>query len=140
MFRLKNEKNQVKKCDLKRIIIIEAHTNFITSVFIFPLGNIFSVLDIKSIKIWDNNFNFIQTIEKHMEDIINTVTYSFNGNIISCSDDKNIKIWKLNINVFHQLMEEPIHSISIILILLLKDKNILMSGGKYETKFWNKKI
>ena len=181
MFRLKNKINQVKKCELKRIKSLVTHYNIINLVSVFPLGNIISVSDDKSIKIWDINFNLLQNIKNaHNKGInyvdikdennfvtcsedkniktwikkenkfelnqiikdehknaINKVIYTFNGNIISCSDNNNIKIWDLSTPKYKLIMEKTIHSESIKSILLLEDKEILISGGNDGTKFWN---
>ena len=59
-----------------------------------------------------------------------------NKNLISCSLDKTIKIWEENNNNYQNIItltdEGAIHS-----ILLLEDKNILISCRKNGVKFWN---
>ena len=164
------------KYDLKLIKTINAHDNFITCVSVFPSGNIISVSDDKSIKIWDNNFNLLQNIpnahkerinyidikdennfvtcsndksiktwikkentfkinqikEKAHENIINKVLYYLNEKIISCSDDKSIKIWESQKKFFLIFYSKYINS-----LLLLKDKNILISGGNDGITFWS---
>ncbi len=63
--------------------------------------------------------------------------YCLNGNLISCSWDKKIKIWKENNNNNYDNIKILTHSKWINSILLLEDKNILISSGLDGTKFWN---
>ena len=167
--------------NLKQINSID---NYIISLYIFPSGNIISILFDKSIKIYDNYFNIIQTIpnghndyityvniknednfvtyslkniktwiknkEKSKEkyslnkiinnahdDWINQVIYNKNGNLISCSDDKSIKIWEEDNNNNYQSITILRHDDEIYSLLLLDDKNMLISSGFDGTKFWN---
>ena len=55
------------------------------------------------------------------------VIYFLNGNLISCSWDKTIKIWKENNN--YENIQTLEHSDRIGTLLLLEDKNILISSG-----------
>ena len=61
--------------------------------------------------------------------------YCSNNNLISCSDDKTIKIWKENNN--YENIQILKHSDYIYSLLLLEDKNILISSGVDGTKLWN---
>ncbi len=65
-----------------------------------------------------------------------------NGNLISCSSDKNIKIWKENNNFlffknYYDNIKTLTHSDYVCSLLLLEDKNILISSGCDGTKFWD---
>ena len=61
-----------------------------------------------------------------------------NKNIISCSNDGTVKIWEENINNNkYQLITSLKHSDTIRSILILNNKNILISSGSDGTKFWN---
>ena len=55
-------KIQLKSCNLKNITSIHCHNASITSVSIFPSGNIISTSDDKSIIIYDILFNILQNI------------------------------------------------------------------------------
>ena len=81
------------KYDLKLIKTINAHDNFITCVSVFPSGNIISVSDDKSIKIWDNNFNLLQNIQNAHKERINYIDIKDENNFVTCSNDKSIKTW-----------------------------------------------
>jgi len=176
-----HNKNNIIINNLKQINSID---NYIISLYVFPSGNIISILFDKSIKIYDNYFNIIQTIpnghndyityvniknednfvtyslkniktwikikEKFKEeyslnkiinnaheDWINKVIYNKNLNLISCSDDKSIKIWEEDNNNNYQCITVLRHDDEIYSILLLEDKNILISSGLDGTKFWN---
>ncbi len=169
---------------LKEIKTIDENTNIIFSISIFPSGNIVSVSNNKSIKIYDINFNSLQVIENAHDDIIyyvsiydefnfvtcskdknikiwkgqkvfneltyflnesiqnahndeiNKVIYDSNKKLYSCSEDKTIKIWE-SYNNKYQLVITLSHSNSIKSLLLLEDKNILLSSGIDGTIFWN---
>ena len=176
------EKNK-KKFDFKQIKSINAHNKPINSISIFPSGNLISISNDESIKIFDTNYNNIQTInsahngniryinvkdennfvtcseDKSIKtwikkenkfqlnhniinahkDWINKVIYNSNGNLISCSLDKTVKIWEENNNKYN-LICTIIHSddyCCVCSILLLENKNILLSSGYNGTNLWN---
>ena len=92
----------------------------------------------KSIKTWikkENEFELYNHIKNAHKNYISKIIYSSNGNLISCSVDSTIKIWE-KINNNYQLLTTLIQSNYIIIILLLKDKNILVSSGEGGTEFW----
>jgi len=185
----KNNKIQLKKCNLQNINSIQPHKNIINSLSTFPSGNIISVSNDQSIIIYDINLNILQNIQNAHNDWINyvevidennfitcsedekiklwikkgnkfifnkiinnahergiyKVIYCSNGNIISCSYDNTIKIWKKYYNNYINI-KTLTHSDSTSFlsiynfpdsILLLEDKNILISSGPDGTKFWN---
>ena len=111
-----------------RSVAIESDTFFITSS-----------LDC-SIKSWIKNGNLFQNhqIIKHAHNSdINKIILSSNENLLSCSDDRTIKIWKKNNNNQYEFIKFLEHSTQIFSILLIEDKNSLISTGNYETKLWN---
>ena len=59
-----------------------------------------------------------------------------NGNLISCSKDKTVKIW-VKINDNYQLTTIINHINKVHSILLLEDKKILISSGKFGTNFYD---
>ena len=65
------------------------------------------------------------------------VIYGLNESIISCSTDNTIKIWKENdYNQFYNI--ETLYHLDVVnSILLLEDKNMLISCGFDKTMFWN---
>ena len=165
---------------MKMIKSIYTNNNCVYSVSSFPSGNIVSVSNDKSIKIYDIHYNIIQNIknaylgpinyvdikddnnfvacsdDKNIKtwikdkkdyiinkiiknahnDSITKVIYFSNRNLISCSYDKTVKIWEEN-NKNYQLISILNHSNLVWSILLLNDKNILISSGWNGTKFWN---
>ena len=173
-------KFELFKSNFKLIKFINVHDDRINSISVFPLGNIISVSRDKSIKIFNQQYYILQTIENaHNENItfvdikddnnfvtcswdksiktwiknekvfklnqsinnahncsINKVIYYSNKYLISCSNNKDIKIWEEN-NKEYQLVSTLEHSNVINSILLLNDKNILVSSGMDGTKFWN---
>ena len=166
---------------LKKIL----HKEPIQNIEIFPSGNIISVSDDKSIKIYDKNFNIIQIIENahddsiqyvsikndntfitcckkyiikiwerniklenkikfeeknsfftNHSDIITQLIYSSNNDIFSCSIDKTVKVWKKNKKKYENLKTLE-HNNKMFSILLLQQKNILISSGKDGTYIWD---
>ena len=81
------------------------------------------------------NFKINQIIKNAHDDGIIKVIYCSNGNLISCSYDKTIKILKENNN--YENIQILKHSDRINSLLLLEDKNILISSGADGTKLWN---
>ena len=59
--------------NLSNIKEINAHNDSIYSLSIFPSGNFISTSRDKSIKIWDQNYNNIQTTINAHDDYINYV-------------------------------------------------------------------
>ena len=172
--------NNTSKLKLKLIKSINAHMDWINLVSKFPFGNIISVSNDKSIKIYDMNYNIIQHIQNAHIRSINYVDIKDENNFVTCSNDKSIKtwikkenkfilnksiinahndeiykviyysneklisysydgiikIWEENINNY-QLITSIKHSNFIYSILLIKDKNLLISSDSNGTKLWN---
>ena len=170
----------------KENTLIDPNDEHISTISIFPCGNLISVTYEQSIKIYDkNNFNIIQYIEDKYNDdkdyildisikddnnfvtcstdgsiriwkkninkyeinqiisnahvnYINKIIYNSKGNLISCSFDKSIKIWEENNNNY-ECIKILNHSNNIWSLLLLDNKNILISSGLDGTKFWDLK-
>ena len=126
-------------------IIKNAHKTFINYGYIKDEDNFVTCSYDKKIKTWirnknkqkENKFKLNQTIENAHENIIHKVIYLINENLISCSEDKTLKIWEKNNNKY-QLTTILTHLLSIKSILLLEDKNILLSCGNDGIKFWKK--
>ena len=126
--------------------ISNAHEESITYVSIKDENNFVTCSSDQNIKIWNkmkNNlkseyfFDLNQTINNAHDDSINKIIYCSNGNIISCSEDNKIKIWEENNNNNYQCIKILTHNDCVTSILLLEDKNILISSGNDGTKFWN---
>ena len=121
-------------------IIENAHEQWIYNVSIKDENNFITCSTDESIKIWikRNNYYYLKyTINESHNGWINKIIYCSNGNIISCSEDKSIKIWEEIYNNEYQLICKLIHSDFVYSILLLEDKNLLISSGYEGTKFWN---
>ena len=128
--------------------ISNAHDDYITDVSIKDENNFVTCSSDKNIKIWikminyltnEYSFNLSQIINNAHDDWINKVIYCLNGNIFSCSRDNKIKIWEENNNNNYQCIKILSHNDCVYSILLLEDKNILISSGLDGTKFWNLK-
>ena len=102
--------------------------------------NNFVTASFKNIITWiknENEFKTNEIIENAHTDWIYKVLYYQNGSIISCSNDKKIKIWEENNNNKHECITILLNEDRIRSILLLSEKNILVSSGYEGTKLWN---
>ncbi len=95
------------------------------------------------IKLWikmENMFIINKIIQNAHDNRIHKVIYCSNGNLISCSIDEKIKIWKENNNKNYENIKILTDSNCISSLLLLEDKNILISSGWDGTKLWSLNI
>ena len=83
--------NQNKSLKLKLIKTVHVHELRINSVQLFPSGNLISVSDDYSIKIYDKDLNVLQHILNAHNDCIPYVCVKDDNNFVTCSGDKNIK-------------------------------------------------
>ena len=90
---LSEKNNEIKIENIIQINSINAHESWIRSVSIFPSGNIISVSNDQSIKIYVNNFNILQIISNAHEHIIYYVSVKDENNFVTCSLDESIKTW-----------------------------------------------
>ena len=74
-------------------------------------------------------------INNAYNDSIKKIIYNSEGNLISCSFDGLIKIWELK-NGEYKNIKTLNHTSYVESILLLENKNILISAG-FGFKFWN---
>ena len=119
--------------------IQNAHDNSISYLEIKDENNFITCSSDKNIKLWikkEKQFQINKIIKEAHEDKIRKVIYCFNSNLISCSWDKTIKIWKENNNNYESFKTLN-HSDKICSIILLEDKNILISSGYDGTKLWD---
>ena len=137
---ISNDKS-IKIIDLNFNIIqtIEkAHVDLITNSDVKDEDNFVTCSNDKSIKTWikkENKYQINKIIKKAHLNSIRKIIYYNNENLISCSLDKSIKIWKENKDNYINILTLN-HLDLIFSILLLKDKNILISSGIDGTKFW----
>ena len=140
--KLLNEKKKIQltKSNLKNIKTVNAKIYWINSIGIFPSGNIIIVSDDKSIKIFDSNFNEIQTIKNAHEDSIIYVNIKDENNFVTCSNDKSIKTWIQIENEFiEKIIIENAHD-DIINKVIYDLKGNLYSCSFDETiKIWESK-
>ena len=119
--------------------IQNAHDNSISYLEIKDENNFITCSSDKNIKLWikkEKQFQINKIIKEAHEDKIRKVIYCLNNNLISCSWDKTIKIWKENNNKYESIKTLN-HSDKICSIILLEDKNILISSGYDGTKLWD---
>ena len=118
--------------------IEKAHEDLITYSDVKDEDNFVTCSNDKSIKTWikkENKYQINKIIKKAHLKSIRKIIYYNNENLISCSLDKSIKIWKKNKDNYINILTLN-HLDLIYSILLIKDKNILISSGIDGTKFW----
>ena len=118
--------------------IENAHDSWITYVDIKDENNFVTSSNDTNIKTWikkNNNFEVNHDITNAHDSIIYKVIYDSKGNLISCSKDGKIKIWEENNGEYENIKILDNYGM-LTSILLLEDKNILISSG-YTTKFWD---
>ena len=123
-------------------IIKNAHNDTIYYVSIKDEDNFATCSFDNSIKIWlkkNNKFECIETINNTHNKTIFKVIYCINNEIISCSYDKTVKIWSNKNKKNYECIKTFMHKVFVNTILLLEDKNILISAGWDGTYFWNYK-
>ena len=96
----------------------------------------------KNIEIWikkenENKFSLKNIIKNAHKIMISKIIYCSNGNIISCSYDKTIKIWEEILNNEYQSITILTHLNAVCSIMLLEDKNYLVSSGEDGNYLWN---
>ena len=119
--------------------IQNAHEDLIGCANIKDENNFVTCSNDKNIKTWikkENQFEINQIIENAHNQIIRKVIYYLDNKLISCSYDSTIKIWEEKNNNYQNIFTLN-HSKEVFSILLLKDKNILVSSGNDRTSFWN---
>ncbi len=131
-------------------IMENAHNTGISDVSIKDENNFATSCWEEEIKIWykknnenneenKNNFILKETINSgNNNNWIAKIIYDCSGKIISCGKDKTIKIWERN-NKENKYEKVTIltHSDILYSLLLLNDKNLLITSGIDGTRFWN---
>ena len=121
--------------------IPNAHNDWIYFVSVQNDNNFVTCGDDKIIKTWckaKKNFKFNTKIENAHISTIYKVIYYLKDKLISCSKDSTIKIWQEYKYKFYQNLTtikagyDETNS-----ILLIEDKNILITGGLQGTTIWN---
>ena len=132
------KKIQLTNSNLKKIKTVNARIYWINSISVFPSsGNIISVSDDKTIKIYDQQFNEIQTIQNAHNDSIIYVSIKDEKNFVTCSSDKSIKTWNKKYNEFKQNIHiENAHDDSINKIIYDSKSNLYSCSWDETIKIW----
>ena len=137
----KKKKIQLINSNLKNIKTVNTRMYWINSISVFPSsGNIISVSDDKTIKIYDQQFNEIQTIQNAHNDSIIYVSIKDEKNFVTCSSDKSIKTWISKNNEFTQKIHiENAHDDSINKIIYDSKSNLYSCSWDETIKIWELK-
>ena len=144
IFSIFNNSIKITEVNFSKIIqlIEKAHNDFITYITIKDENNFVSCSKDKNIKTWkkekNNKLFQLNKIIKNAHDFtIKKILYYKSDNLISCSLDQTIKIWKENDNNSYDNIQIIYESNIICSILLLEEKNILISSAINLTKFYS---
>ena len=113
-----------EKINLVNIKTITVNNNEINSLSVFPSGNLISISNDKSIKLYNNNFTIIQIIRKAHKNSIQCLSIKDDNNFITSSNDNDINIWikkKINSSLIIQFKKH----IKILFIKLFIVKIII---------------
>ena len=133
----KNNKIQLKKCNLQNINSIKPHKNTINSASTFPSGNIISVSRDKSIIIYDINLNILQKIENSHNDWIYYVEVIDENNFITSSADQSIKLWiKKKTQFFINRTIKNAHKEQVNKVIYCSNKNLISCSYDNTIKIW----
>ena len=131
---LKNEKTNKTLINIKKI---KAHNDWVTSVSILPSGKIISASKDRTIKIWDENFNIIQTIENEHSNKIDYISIKNEDNFITCSFDKSINIYRKKNNKY--ILRKKLsnaHNDEIRKVIYCDNGNIFSCSFDRTIKYW----
>ena len=123
--------------NLNLIKTINVQKDYINSISIFPSGNIISVSEDKSIKIFDIHYNILQNIKNAHDESIIYVDVKDENNFITCSYDKSIKTWIKFNNEFkiNQCIYNA-HKEQINKVLYHSNSNIISCSRDKIIKIW----
>ena len=134
----KNRKKiKLTNSKIKNTNIIKSHNNYINSISTFPLGNIISVSDDKSIKIYNIHFELLQNIENAHNNGIIYVNIKDEKNFVSCSFD--IKTWinKGNNTKFEiNKIIKNAHNDKIMKVIFYKNNFLISCSWDKTIKIW----
>ena len=119
--------------------IEEAHDDYINYVSIKDENNFGTCARDNNIKLWikkENTFIIKDIIKNAHESWVFKIIYLSNDTIFSCSYDKTIKVWEKKNNSYENIRLIK-HSNIVYSILLLEDKNYLISSGEFGTNIYN---
>ena len=136
--KIKTDKIQLTKCNLTKINSFQLHNDWIRFISIFPSGDLISVSNDKSIKIFDINFNFIQIINNAHNDSIIHISIKNQNYFVTCSIDKTIRIWiRKNNNKFeiNQIINDC-HDDIIFMTLYCLNDNLISCSNDGKIKIW----
>jgi WD40 repeat protein len=128
-----------EKINLVNIKTITVNNNEINSLSVFPSGNLISISNDKSIKLYNNNFTIIQIIRKAHKNSIQCLSIKDDNNFITSSNDNDINIWikKKNKFILNYSIQKA-HKDFIYQIIYCKNNNIISYSKDLTFKIWEK--
>ena len=123
---------------LKLELSINAHSDTIFQISIFPSGKIISVSKDKSIKIWNNDYSLYQNIPNAHEHSIYNVSIKDENSFATCSYDESIKFWNKKDEKFQcsEILKEA-HDFQIFKVLYFKNGTLFSCSEDGNVKIWD---
>ena len=123
---------------LKLELSINAHSDTIFQISIFPSGKIISVSKDKSIKIWNNDYSLYQNIPNAHEHSIFNVSIKDENSFATCSYDESIKFWNKKDEKFQcsEILKEA-HDFQIFKVLYFKNGTLFSCSEDGNVKIWD---
>ena len=121
--------------------IEDAHDDYINYISVKDDNNFATCSRDKSIKTWikkekDDKYVLNHEIKNAHDSWIFKILFMPNEKIISCSYDKTVKIWENKNNMYANI--KTMNHLNIVYsLLILQDKNMLISSGEFGTKIYS---
>ena len=121
--------------------IEDAHDDYINYISVKDDNNFATCSRDKSIKTWikkekDDKYVLNYEIKNAHDSWVFKILFMPNEKIISCSYDKTVKIWENKNNMYANI--KTMNHLNIVYsLLILQDKNMLISSGEFGTKIYS---
>jgi len=132
-----NTNQNKKKYMFKEIKKMQLHISLIIKLLKFPSGNFISISYDQTIKIWDKNFNPIQSLINEDNNEIYDISIKDDNNFVICTTmittwEKNLDLFKINNMILNAHKFEKINR-----VIYCKNDNII-SSDIHLIKIWSK--
>ena len=149
---LENDLLAIGSCDINKIEIwnitsqtkistLNDHTNCVNTMFsvkIFKKSYLITGAADTTIRLYDNNFNRLQTLKEHTGSLIKLNYSPYLSMIVSNSSDNKIKFWMLANKLSIEIKQA--HSSTVRAIVVLENGYIATASDDEKIKVWKKEM